>query len=549
MNSFRVGTKRVDVLSPSQESSLIWKQGETSSSTGSVLVKLAQSGFTREAHKIISLSKTASLVGRDSKGGLPELWDVMGKRRGKDGITRLMAVCIARGPLSSQRARALIHDHSADVKEIDDKGMTALHHALQKSNFPIFIELVQVLLELFPQGLKVRDNNGNLPIHFACSSNSPINVVKLLISTFPEGVREKTERGDLPLHSACMGHASVQLIQLLLDVYPNAAREKNQGGHLPFDLAVSHSFFDPSQSNLDIIKALYNSYPDAASIKTNSSLPLHDALEMNAPFNVIKFLVDVFPQGVRERDFIDNLPLQWACNSGAPLDVVKLLYNEYPDSVKKKGWFGRHPLHLACENRAPRDVILFLFDSFPEAASVTMDGFGMFPLSCLCSSHGDQKIDTIILKILLKAHPPAAYSQTAITGKLALHFAAEKFHSQEALEVLLEAYPEGASIIDSDGDLALHVACRKRDSLKAIKLLLDAYPEGVRVKGKNQKLAIHHACHHACYAHENERKVTIITCLYSLYPESVNELDEDGHPPLFYFSNPPPFITDLLKAE
>ena len=63
------------------ESTLIWKQGDTISSTGSVLVRLAQNGYTKEAHKIISLSRTASLIGRDSDGGLPELWDVMGKRK------------------------------------------------------------------------------------------------------------------------------------------------------------------------------------------------------------------------------------------------------------------------------------------------------------------------------------------------------------------------------------------------------------------------------------------------------------------------------------
>jgi len=56
--------------------SIIWSNG--AGSTGSVLVKLAQKGYTREAHKIIELSRIASLVGRDSEGGLTELWDIMG---------------------------------------------------------------------------------------------------------------------------------------------------------------------------------------------------------------------------------------------------------------------------------------------------------------------------------------------------------------------------------------------------------------------------------------------------------------------------------------
>jgi len=116
--------------SPSEESTLIWKQGAGPTTTGSVLVKLAQNGYTKEVCKIIELSRISSLVGRKSAGGLPELWDVMGRRRGKGGITRLMAVCITRGPLSPQRARSLIQDHNASLREKDDRGRTALHHAL-----------------------------------------------------------------------------------------------------------------------------------------------------------------------------------------------------------------------------------------------------------------------------------------------------------------------------------------------------------------------------------------------------------------------------------
>jgi hypothetical protein len=65
----------------SNENDIIWIQGTGAGSRGSVLVNLAQTGYTQEAHQIISLSRIASLIGRDSDGGLPELWDVMGKRK------------------------------------------------------------------------------------------------------------------------------------------------------------------------------------------------------------------------------------------------------------------------------------------------------------------------------------------------------------------------------------------------------------------------------------------------------------------------------------
>jgi hypothetical protein len=151
-------SKRARVVDPSSivESSLIWIQGTGAGSRGSVLVSLAQSGYTREVHQIIGLSRMASLIGRDSDGGLPELWDIMGKVRGKEGITRLMAICTIRGSLSPSRALALIRDHNVTVNVKDNLGRTALLCALGLTIIhgyyhidptPINIELIHVLAE------------------------------------------------------------------------------------------------------------------------------------------------------------------------------------------------------------------------------------------------------------------------------------------------------------------------------------------------------------------------------------------------------------------
>lgn len=44
-----------------------------------ILPCLARSGYTIEAIKCVQLCKTTFLIGRDSDGGLPELWDVIGQ--------------------------------------------------------------------------------------------------------------------------------------------------------------------------------------------------------------------------------------------------------------------------------------------------------------------------------------------------------------------------------------------------------------------------------------------------------------------------------------
>jgi hypothetical protein len=185
-------------MKSSRENDLVWIHGPGPGSRGSVLDNLAQNGYTREAHTIIGLSKTASLIGRDSDGGLPELWDVMGKVRGKGGITRLMAICATRGSLSSQRALSLIRDHNVDVRATDNQGRTALHYALRAGTFsdplsmnpPINTDLIRVLIEACPDLVKMKDYNTRHPLYDACISNAPFDVIKLFIDIYPEGFKD-----------------------------------------------------------------------------------------------------------------------------------------------------------------------------------------------------------------------------------------------------------------------------------------------------------------------------------------------------------------------
>jgi ankyrin repeat protein len=332
------------------ESTLIWKQGTGAANTGSVLVILAQNGYTREAHKIIELSRMASLIGRDSDGGLPELWDVMGGIKGKRGITRLMAICITRGSLSPQRAKALIQDHTADVKAKDEYGRTALHFALGAREWydawpivPLNTDLIHVLAEMYPEGLKEK-YGGYLLLHSAIEKNAPFDVIKLLIDVYPDAVKEKDRHESLLLHSAIEKNASIDVIKLLIDVYPDGLKEK-YGGYLPLHIVCKKN------ASIDVIKLLIDLYPDALKVKGNRrDIPLHIVCEKNASIDVIKLLIDVYPDAVKEKDAEGSLPLHIACKSDqlshkSNFEVIRLLYSLYRDGASVTDSFGKVPAH------------------------------------------------------------------------------------------------------------------------------------------------------------------------------------------------------------
>jgi hypothetical protein len=275
------------------ESPLIWKQGDTLSSTGSALARLAHTGYTREVHSIIGLSRTASLVGRDSAGGIPEVWDVMGNLKGANGVTRLMAVAGTSGSLSTQRAKALIRDHMADVKAKDIFMRNALHYALMASG-RINLELIRVLVEAYPEGVQECSRFEYLPLHISCSNGASAEVLSLLIQYYPDAVKIKDRSGLLPLHILCDNNAHIDAIKVLINSHNEGVKEVDEYG----------------------------------------DLPLHYACRRNASFEVIKLLIDSYPDGIKIRGKGRQIPLFWSCGRSAPIDVITLLIHAFPESAE-----------------------------------------------------------------------------------------------------------------------------------------------------------------------------------------------------------------------
>jgi ankyrin repeat protein len=288
------------------ESPLLWIHGTGPGSRGSVLVILAQNGYTKEAHTIIGLSKTASLIGRDSDGGLPELWDVMGNIRGKGGITRLMAICITRGPNSLQRALSLIKDHTVNVKAKDNQGRTALHHALNAKQYddnllsetiPINIELIRLLLNTCSTLVQEKDFDGNSSLLIACINNAPIDIIQLLVETCPEIIKEKDIDGYLCIHFACYSKDPIAITKYLINLYPESVHCKSNHGDLPLHFVLESTCEETIL--LDIVKLFIEIYPNGIKEQNcDGNLPIHIAFEKNLSKNIIKYLYDLYPDGV-----------------------------------------------------------------------------------------------------------------------------------------------------------------------------------------------------------------------------------------------------------
>lgn len=123
-----------------------------------------------------------------------------------------------------------------EARRKNDRGNLPLHSA---ASFRAPVEVIEGLLEAYPEAASITNNYGNLALHFTAWKKGPLDCMKLLLQVFPEGAAQKNNHGNLPLHYAAHYNAPIEVVEALYHAYPEAARQKNNDSNTPLDLAVA----------------------------------------------------------------------------------------------------------------------------------------------------------------------------------------------------------------------------------------------------------------------------------------------------------------------
>ena len=226
-------------------------------------------------------------------------------------------------------------------------------------------QAVQALIEANPHGPRATDTGGNLPLHFACSSQ-PLNeaVILLLLQSYAEGAEETADGagGKLPLHLLCASRRpSERLVHAMLDAYPDATQES--------DMMAGR-------------------------------LPVHYACENRlCSSGTVRLLLDAHPSCVEEADELaGRLPVHWLCRQpDLDIELLQDVYERYNESLEVMDETGMLPLHIACGLRRPNEaVVRFLLEKFPEGVT-TRDSQTVSCISCLSPSASDLLTPTLFL--------------------------------------------------------------------------------------------------------------------------------------------------------
>lgn len=165
--------------------------------------------------------------------------------------------------------------------------------------------------------------------------------------------------------------------------------------------------------------------PDEISTRgPQGRLPLHVAVDHDAPAVVVQALISAYPEGSKLVGSSNMNPLHITVSSQhASVHTVRVLLElGYPEQLEMQDIDGDTPLHAACRAGAPIEVIEVLLRAYPQAVHV-LDNEGLPPIFRLWIRCyiivGEEKIKSIRTEADLDGEMREVWSKTELLLKCA----------------------------------------------------------------------------------------------------------------------------------
>eukprot|EP00978_Attheya_sp_CCMP212_P001498 scaffold3141_cov53-Attheya_sp.AAC.7 len=340
---------------------------------------------------------------------------------------------------------------------------------------------------------------------------------------------------------AQMPEEQVRLIHRLLDMNPMAVivEDGPLTKYLPLHLACYSSLPPPAA----VIQRMLESEEDTIEASDKGGrLPLHAAAHFpTSSLEIHKLLLDAYSEAAFVKDSSGMLPIHLASWGGSSLQtsenstwpVVELLLQIHPKSYFIPDRNGDVPLTTMVKyGRTSLDVLAHMLDQHDQNTILALRDkhYGNTALHSALTLAGDVTANSApsMVDLLLERFPEYASVQNN-NGQLPLHAGLVSCCiNPDIINQLLEAYPEGATIQDKTmGRLPLHYACQAGVSHpRIVMMLMESYPEGVQVQDKDRGLPLHLAIR-ASLSKKNEAIMQGISLqLLEAYPEATRVVEK-----------------------
>ena len=251
------------------------------------------------------------------------------------------------------------------LSKSDGWGCLPIHAALG-GNAPS--DYIMLLLETYQKASKVQDAAGRLHLHTALFNCAGLNVVEIIHAAYPEAIMVQDNYGDLPIHYAAYQNYSPSLLASIFNGYPDGVKIKNQDGYLPIHFLCNHFLFlhpeHPSHFRalkfeifMENLNLLVSAYPESIEVKgKDGNLPSVHLKSMMAASDLSE-RQDLLLKAVKN-EYYQNL--------------VKFLLQAFPESCMTQDANGMVALHHACESKVLffLDNIIAILDANPACLAI-----------------------------------------------------------------------------------------------------------------------------------------------------------------------------------
>ena len=347
------------------------------------------------------------------------------------------------------RQRAVTHPWDARYRTFSGSNSTALHLVCV---YRAPRDVVQVVLDAFPNAIMATDGEGWTPLHVAFLYGADEQTALMLIKR--GGIQVAGMQSRLvgsPLHVACRHGVTTAVLQELLKANPKMASVANQSGTKPGTL-LWYEFAKHPNNEQTVMGLLLNQPIDtrdpgivqlmyrvllllnAMTGRDTEGSPqpvslVHEVVTYQTQLgisNVIPLVVRLHPEQLSYIDAHGNLPLHIAaCTSVEKtrqryrrfqsVDAVSVLVDAYPQAASIANRDGRLALHLALERgkRTWNEGISKLLDAAPRALMTRDVKTHFYPVQLAALNTRDkddlESLNTV-LELLLAWPPVLKYS-------------------------------------------------------------------------------------------------------------------------------------------
>lgn len=205
-------------------------------------------------------------------------------------------------------------------------------------------DIIDSILEQWPDVVKQSDEKGNLPLHLAAMKSwNDCAVIKRLLQLWPESIQQRNCAGFHPLLTACChtGNDNSDVIKVLIRAHPPALAMSLSDSFVmtPLQYAIGHM-------DRSMILYMLLQYPEALHIQREGELPLHSTFICQRELELIEEIASRWPRTLKCPNFHQELPLHVAARH-ASLDCISFLVEEYPEALGAMDREGNTPIHVA----------------------------------------------------------------------------------------------------------------------------------------------------------------------------------------------------------